>query len=59
VEDLNTAGEAATEKINRLQADLDHEVAIQSSREKELEQLKGESRERKTLQAQLSDARGS
>ena len=58
VEELSAAGEAAAEKINRLQAE-DQEVAVQSSQKKELEQLRGESRERETLHAQLSDARGS
>ena len=43
-----------TKKINRLQVDLDHEVAIQSSREKKLELLRSEPRERESLQAWLS-----
>jgi len=47
-------GEAVTEKINGLQVDLDHEVAIQSSREKKLELLRSESRDRESLQAWLS-----
>ena len=37
MKELSAAREAAAEKINQLQADLDHEVTIQSSREKELE----------------------
>ena len=58
VKELSVAMEAATEKISRLQADLDHEVAVQSSRGKELELLRGESREREALQAQLSGVQG-
>ena len=53
VKELSAAEEAAAEKINRLQADLDHEVEVQSSREKELKLLRGESREREAQQAQL------
>jgi len=39
---LSAASEAAAEKINWLQVDLDYEVAVQSSQKKELELLKGE-----------------
>jgi len=41
VEELSAAGKAATEKINRLQEDLNHKVAVQSSWEKKLELLRG------------------
>ena len=44
MEELSVAGKAATEKISRLQSDLDHEAAVQRSQEKELEQLRGEPR---------------
>ena len=37
-------------KINYLQVNLDHEVAVQSRQERKLEQLRGKSWERQTLQ---------
>ena len=46
VKELSAEGKTAAEKINRLQADLDYEVAVKSSRENEMEQLRGESRGR-------------
>jgi len=44
VEELNAAGNVATEKISRFKADLDHEAIVRSSGERELEQeqLRGE-----------------
>ena len=39
VEKLNAEGKDATAKITRLQANLDHEAAVQQGREMELERL--------------------
>ena len=55
---LTADGKEAVTKVTRLQTDLDHEAAVQQGREVELEWLRGESRERETLQKQLSDTRG-
>ena len=44
VEKLAPEGKEATAKVTRLQADLDHEAAIQQGQEVELERLRGESR---------------
>ena len=53
--ELSVTREVATKKINQLLADLDPEVVVQSSWENEVELLRSEFRERKTLQAQLLD----
>ena len=41
MEDLSATGKTVTEEISRLKVDLDHKAVARSSREKELEQLKG------------------
>ena len=48
VEELNAAGEAVSAKVTLLQVDLDLKVVVQQGREKKLERLRGESRERET-----------
>ena len=45
-------------KITKLQADLDHEAAVQQGREMELERFQEESNEREALLKQLFEARG-
>ena len=58
VEKLTPEEKEATAKVTRLQADLDHEAAIQQGQEVELERIRGESRERETLLKQLSSTQG-
>ena len=41
MEEFSAAEKAATEEISRLKIDLDHEVGVHLSREKELAQLRG------------------
>ena len=58
VEKLTAEGKEEAAKVARLQSDLDHEATVQQGREMELGQLQEESRERETLQKQLSEAQG-
>jgi len=58
VEKLAVKGKEATAKVTQLQADLEHGAPVQQGREMELEWLQGESKERETLEKQLSDTRG-
>jgi len=58
VRELRAAGKAVIAKITRLQVDLKHEAVVQQDGEWELEQLRGDSREKETPLAQLSEARG-
>ena len=57
VEKLNAERKDATAKIAWLQGDLDNKTTVLQGRETELEQLREESRERKALLKQLSEAR--
>ena len=58
MEKIAAEGKKAAAKVTQLQADLDHEAAVQQGREMELEWFRGESRERETLLKQLFDTRG-
>ena len=49
VEKLNAKVTDATTKITRLQADLDHEAAVQQGQEMEMERIRAESKEREAL----------
>ena len=56
VEKLAAEGKEASTKVNRLQADLNHEASVQQGQKMELERLQSESRV--SLLKQLSDTRG-
>jgi len=46
VEKIAAEGKKAAAKVTQLQADLDHEAAVQQGREVEMERLRGESKVR-------------
>jgi len=57
VEGLNATGEAVSAKVTQLQEDLDL-IVVQQGREKKMERLRGESRERETYQLSCQKLEG-